>query len=217
MNDNDTNNSENTSSQNSENTEQTTTASQRAELNPAIPEGSFVMKVKAFNASDGKEGDLEYKIKDQNTWEMNGTFEGDNIRMIRSGEEVYIYDSSSDSWQAFPITAQNFDAQDPGSYNFTQDEYQEFINKADNIGERDCPAGTCDVYEVKDQVVNDLENVKVAQVYIDKSSGAPSKFYYEETTGNTVDAEFQYGVDVNVEVPTNVNRIEIPTNIPGVN
>ena len=192
-----TNNSGLTTNESSE--QQSNSDSGEAEFNP-VANSNEAFKATITGTSNGEEFSavLEYD------GEGNGRFSASS----QDGETVFYYTQDGfiscqmDTCYRLPT-----DGPTPfsiGEYTYTEEDFDDFKDNATYLGKQDCPAGTCDVWQITEEGVETKIFLNSSDRRISQVIGA--------LDGETTTIVYEFG-DVNITIPENIE--EIP-NIPGV-
>ncbi len=135
---------------------------------------------------------VEYD-KDTNAWHYSGQSNGSTIEAIYAPDAYYL--KMNESWMKLPLTqaSQSFN---PSQYKYDQASLKDFQNKVQNKGTGECPAGTCQIWEITDYQSND----KIT-FFVDKKTNRISQIVTEAAGGkNTITYSYK---DASVQIPEN--------------
>ena len=131
------------------------------------------------------------------------TTDGEKMIMIITKDSVYMC-QTADNCLKYPSGTDSTSGFDRNTYEYTQEEIEGWKSTAMDQGEKDCPAGKCNVWSVNSGGYE-------STVYIDKKTRRISMVESSSPSGSTR-IVYEYK-DVNIEIPLNAQNIEIP-NIP---
>ncbi len=181
---------QNQSTQSSQPTSTTTPAS----FNPQALDGlEYTATLTTVTPNGGNvSATVEYD-KDTNAWHYSGQSDSSSIEAIYATDAYYI--KTNGNWMKLPLTqaSQSFN---PSQYKYDQASLKDLQGKAQDKGTQNCPAGTCQVWEVSNYQNND----KIT-FYVDKKTNRISQIVTEAAGGKTT-IVYSYK-DVTVDIPTN--------------
>lgn len=167
---------------------------------------------KAFAPLDMTETEFEATVEgtdtDGNSYEMLLQYDGEG-RSRMSGEQngtrfetIFtadaFYSCQGENCVKFPVTQTESAPFQPGEYVYQDEDYDTFRDNANYLGRQDCPAGTCDVWEV-------TEDGYTTKLYIDDNQRI-SQVKGDDGSGGEVTITYEFK-DVTINIPANAQTI----------
>ncbi len=145
------------------------------------------------------EGSLESVLEfdGEGNYSFSAEQEGQSIQFIVTGDAAYTCEGE----QCFEFPRGEGDEMfsfDIDEFTYEEEDLTEFAERASFVGEEECPAGTCDVWEIVDET-------ETTRLYIDTSNNLVS-----QATGSGVEGEFTIVYDyrdVTITPPENVQPL----------
>lgn len=179
--------------------------SQQDGPNVNVVEESYVMEV-TTTSMDGSQSVASITVEDSDTYRV--VVEGeDGGEFIYDGDTFYTKATNDEQYSAFDLSEFNTDLGTSFATAYLQD--QDLIgiySSADFVGTQSCAAGTCDVYEYTDPETGDQATVKIADGRISEIEST------NPDSGETVSVVYRYDESVDIQIPTDAETIEIPSN-----
>ena len=181
--------------------------SQQSSGNSTAGEGTFApvsTKGLAFEAtistaggpSEISEAKLEYDGKDKTRY--SAIVNGNTTQFIYTTDAYY--SCADNECLKFPNTQSGTSGFNPSDYEYDEAKIADRKDKSTYKGKKDCPAGTCDVYEVN-------VDSAVSTFYIDTKTKRISQV---EGTVSGVTSKIVYNYkNINIEVPANAKELPI--------
>lgn len=193
------NDDENTSDQAITNeTPQTGTEDQQSADSNFAPVGMMDMAFEATvdgTNTDGNAYQMLLQYDGEGRTRMSGEQNGTRFETVFTSDAFY--SCEGENCVKFPISQSDNSPFTPGEYVYEDDDFTDFKNSATYKGTGDCPAGTCDIWEV-------TEDGYTSQLFLD-SNQRISKVEGSSAEG-TVTITYEYK-SVNIEIPQNAQTI----------
>lgn len=180
----------------SDTSNQAETTDEGASFNPQGMEGvSFVATINGTTEDGEINATMEHDGQGSTRLEM--TQAGRDFELTLTPDAVYSCESETcirfDTDQASGAAFL-----DPSEYTYDDEEFDDFRDDANYLGQESCPAGTCDVWEIEDDET-------IARMYLDTSTSRIS-----QVTSDGPDSEitvvYDYR-DVTITPPENVQEL----------
>ncbi len=171
-------------------------------FNPVATEGVPVVAT-VTTTQDGETQTfvMEFDGNGNSQYEMDS--DGQTIRFVTTKDAHYMCNDAQGCFR-YPTSDAQQGAVDPGQYEYSQSDIDNFRANATHKGQQSCSTGTCDVWDV-----SNFQDSGTATVFIDTASKRIVKI--ESTfNGSTSTIEFDYR-DVTIEIPTDAQ--ELPAGI----
>lgn len=154
----------------------------------------FTAKITTSGASGTTEATLEHD--DQNNTRYVSDIGGMQTEVIYTADAYY--SCQAGNCTKFALSQSSSSGVNPGDYTYDESKLAGYRDNSTHKGRQDCPAGTCDVYEVSvggttSTIYIDTDTKRISQVE-STISGATSKIVYEYK-------------DVTINVPTNAQTV----------
>lgn len=169
-----------------------------ASFNPTSTE-ELEFKATIATQKDGQTMTATLEHDDQNRSRYVSNLGGQQTEVIYTNDAYYTCQAGGTCIK-FPISQSANSGFDPSAYNYDQSELAGFSDRSYK-GKKDCPSGTCDVWEVTaggftSTLYIDSRTKRITQVE-GNIAGANSKIVYDYT-------------DVTITVPANAQEINVP-------
>lgn len=179
-------------------TQQADSESQQSADTRFAPVGMMDMAFEATvdgTDADGKSYQMLLQYDGEGRTRMTGEQNGTRFETIFTSDAFYSCEGQN--CVKFPISQSDSSPFTPDEYVYEDDDFTEFQDSAAYKGTGDCPAGTCDIWEV-------TEDGYTSQLYLDRNRRI-SKVEGSSVEGNvTITYEYK---NVNIEIPQNAQTI----------
>lgn len=145
--------------------------------------------------ADGKSYQMLLQYDGEGRTRMSGEQNGTRFETVFTSDAFY--SCEGENCVKFPISQSDNSPFTPGEYVYEDEDFTDFKNSATYKGTGDCPAGTCDIWEV-------TEDGYTSQLYLD-SNQRISKVEGSSAEGS-VSITYVYK-NVNIEIPQNAQTI----------
>lgn len=187
----------------SSSTDQTSNASNQDNQSSGKEFKAIAMKDRAFEATlKGNAGDSEVNatiLSDgKGNSKYSGEADGEKFESYITADGGYILCNDGSCFKL--PTTQEQTGLDPSTYTYDEEDYNEFRSIAKYIGTEDCPAGTCDVWQIE-------KDGATTKVFVSNDS------YVSKLTVESPDGFFTYTYtykDVSFNLP-NIQSLPVQT------
>lgn len=192
------NKSDNASSSNGQSSGASNSTSNQFNAVPTT--GSFKATITTQTDSGQTETVMEHD-PDQNITKVTGTANGQSYTYYYTSDAFYMC-QTDDSCMKYASGTNFANVFDPSTYEYDQGQLDAYKNTSIYQGEKDCVAGTCNVWQVTNS--DDYQFT----MYVDKATQRISQV--ESTTGTTKSSIVYDFSPVSITLPTNVTEVNLP-------